>query len=159
MNKTYLLIGGNLGTRFLNLQTARNLIAQKIGAVENCSAIYETAAWGVEEQPDFLNQVLEVETVLSPMQLLEVIHEIEAVLERERKLKWRARTMDIDILFYGNQIIKTSNLVVPHPYLHLRRFTLVPLCEIEPNLVHPILQKSVKQLLLECEDELEVSKL
>lgn len=156
MNKIYLLIGGNLGTRFLNLQKTRNLIAQRIGEIEICSAIYETAAWGMEHQADFLNQVLEVVTVLSPMKLLEVIHEIEEELGRERKLKWAARTMDIDILFYGDQIISTSNLVIPHPYLHLRRFTLVPLCELQPDLRHPIFQKSIKELLLECGDELEV---
>ena len=153
---TYLLIGGNLGDRFLNLQRASELISEMIGEIQKKSAVYETAAWGLEEQPSFLNQVLEVATELSPENLLAEIHFIEGKLERQRLQKWGARTMDIDILFYESQVIDTPNLTVPHPYLHLRRFTLVPLCELIPNFVHPILQKTVGELLEECGDELEV---
>lgn len=157
-NTSYLLIGGNLGKRFLNLQKAKIEIGKRIGKINIESSIYETAAWGVEEQPDFLNQVLEVSTELSPKELLAEIHIIEAILERKRLRKWGTRTMDIDILFYESQIINTPNLKIPHPYLHLRRFTLVPLCDLIPDFVHPVLQKTVKELLEECGDELEVRK-
>ncbi len=156
MNTTHLLIGGNLGDRFLNLQKAKELIVKKIGNISEESSIYETAAWGLKEQPDFLNQALQVSTDLSPQGLLAEIHLIEETLERKRLQKWGTRTMDIDILFYEHQIINTFNLVIPHPFLHKRRFTLVPLCELIPDFVHPVLQKTVEGLLLECEDELEV---
>jgi len=158
MNKIYLLIGGNLEARFLNLEKARILIGQRIGEVQEISSIYETAAWGVEDQPDFLNQVIVVLTELEPLALLNVIHDIEEELERKRIQKWGARTMDIDILFYKNQIIEVPDLTIPHARLHLRRFTLVPLCELTPDFVHPIFQKTLSNLLLECEDNLMVKK-
>lgn len=157
MNTIFLLIGGNLGDRFLNLQKASELIAETIGGIQKKSAVYETAAWGLVEQPSFLNQALQVETELSPENLLSEIHLIEEKLERKRLQKWGTRTMDIDILFYESQVIDTPNLIVPHLYLHLRRFTLVPLCELIPDFVHPVLQKTVRELLEECEDELEVN--
>ncbi|MFK7908684.1 MAG: 2-amino-4-hydroxy-6-hydroxymethyldihydropteridine diphosphokinase [Chitinophagales bacterium] len=158
MNKVYLLIGGNLEARFLNLEKARILIGQKIGEVQEISSIYETVAWGVEDQPDFLNQVIVVLTGLEPLDLLGVIHTIEEELERKRIQKWGARTMDIDILFYENQVIEVPGLTIPHARLHLRRFTLVPLCELTPDFVHPIFQKTLLDLLLECEDNLMVTK-
>ncbi|MGB1241683.1 MAG: 2-amino-4-hydroxy-6-hydroxymethyldihydropteridine diphosphokinase [Chitinophagales bacterium] len=159
MNKVYLLIGGNLEARFLNLKKARILIGQKIGEVLQVSSIYETSAWGVEDQPDFLNQVVMVLTTLEPLDLLATIHLIEEELERKRIQKWGARTMDIDILFYENQIIETPNLTIPHARLHLRRFTLVPLCELFPDFVHPVLQKNLLNLLLDCEDVLAVKRI
>ncbi|MEZ4883274.1 MAG: 2-amino-4-hydroxy-6-hydroxymethyldihydropteridine diphosphokinase [Chitinophagales bacterium] len=158
MNKTFLLIGGNLGERFLNLQKTRELIGEKIGRIEAVSSIYETAAWGVETQPDFLNQALCVSTELSPHELLAEIHLIEAILERKKLQKWGTRTMDIDILFFEKQIIEAPDLIIPHPYLHLRRFTLIPLCELIPDFQHPVLKKSTLQLLLDCEDSLTVKK-
>lgn len=159
MKTAYLLIGGNLGVRLLNLQKAKAAIVEKIGKISTESSIYETAAWGIEDQPDFLNQVLEVMTELSPEELLVEIHLIEGELERKRLQKWGTRTMDIDILFYESQLVDTPSLKIPHPYLHKRRFTLVPLCELIPNFVHPVLHKTVERLLLECGDELEVKKL
>ena len=113
MNKTYLLIGGNLGLRYRNLQKARELIAEKIGGILEASSIYETAAWGIESQPDFLNQVLEVVTELPPMELLKEIHVIEELLDRKRFRKWGARTIDIDILYYENQIIHYNLIATP----------------------------------------------
>ncbi len=158
MNKVYLLIGGNLGARFLNLEKARVLIGQRLGEIQEISSIYETAAWGVEDQPDFLNQVLVVLTALEPLDLLTMIHLIEEELERKRIQKWGARTMDIDILFYENEVIEVPDLIIPHARLHLRRFTLVPLCEFAPDFVHPVFQKTLLDLLLDCEDTLQVKR-
>ena len=152
------MIGGNLGARFLNLQKARDLIGQKIGDIERLSFVYETAAWGVEDQPNYLNQLLCVSTKLQALELLAEIHCIEAELGRERIEKWGARTMDIDILFYESQIIQTPQLSIPHHSLHLRRFMLIPLCELVPDFVHPVLKKTIFDLLLECEDDLAVKR-
>ena len=156
MKTIFLLLGGNLGDRNQNLEDARECIALKIGTIKKTSSIYQTAAWGVENQPAFLNQVVEVSSLLSPQKTLTQINEIEKKLGRKRYQKWYARTIDIDILYYENEIIVEENLKVPHPFLHQRRFTLVPLAEIAPSFVHPILKKTNAELLEECEDDLPV---
>ena len=120
------------------------------------SSVYQTAAWGKPDQYDFLNQAVQVKTSLSPTQVLEIILSIESDLGRQRNEKWDARTIDIDILYFGNQIINSSNLLVPHASLHLRKFALIPLVELAPDFIHPIFKKSNRVLLEECSDNLPV---
>lgn len=157
MHKLYLLLGGNLGDRPAFLRMAYEKIMTHVGAVQNSSKLYETAAWGKTDQPSFLNQVLEVQTVLQPEEVLHTINTIEHELGRERFEHWGARVIDIDILFYDDLVQQTQRLTIPHPQLHTRRFTLTPLAEIAPDLKHPILNKTTEQLLNDCPDELEVN--
>lgn len=159
MNRTYLLIGGNVGNRHENLEKAAQLIDEQAGKIVQRSAIYETEAWGKSDQPAFLNQVLEVETGHGPQPLLHAILQIEQGMGRERKEKYGPRTIDIDILLYEDIELDTDELVIPHPQMHLRRFALSPLAEIAPQVIHPFFKKSIDQLLLECKDELTVKKL
>lgn len=154
--KAWLLLGGNIGDRMLHLAEARASIERTCGSISKASAIYQTAAWGKENQPDFLNQALEIETELSPIDLLSQLLEIEKELGRLRLERWAERTIDIDILYFGDEIIKLPELNIPHPRVQLRRFALVPLVEIAPNLVHPELHKTSGQLLESCPDVLEV---
>ena len=128
------------------------------GNLVSRSALYQTAAWGLEDQPDFLNMAILLKTELTPLQLLERIQHVEHELGRQRILKWGQRTLDIDILFYDDQVIDLSQLKVPHPFLQERRFALAPLNEIAPEYVHPILNKTICKLLDECEDKLEAKK-
>ena len=148
-----------MGDRETNLDRARNLIGEKCGELKNISSIYETAAWGKTDQPMFLNQALEVSTPLKPMLLLRRILEIEKQLGRTRHEKYGPRIIDIDILFYNDEIYNDSLLTVPHPALQYRRFALKPMNELAPNLVHPVLKKTIAQLLEECPDDLPANKL
>ena len=159
MNKTYLLTGGNEGDRYLNLQQARANIELICGQLLLISSLYETAAWGKTDQPDFLNQVLLVNTVLSPRSLLDAIFSIEEKGGRKRTVKNAPRTIDIDILFYNRLVLEESGLTIPHPRIAERRFVLEPLNEISPEFVHPVLEKTIHRLLLECKDELAVKKI
>ncbi len=159
MNTAYLSLGSNIGNRKDWLQQATNQIDTKCGSITKTSAIYETAAWGINEQPTFLNLVLALDTLLSPLELLNEILAIEISLGRKREIKWGARTIDIDILFYDQTILELSNLIIPHPYLQDRRFTLVPLVEIAPTFNHPILNRNITELLAICPDKLEVIKI
>jgi 2-amino-4-hydroxy-6-hydroxymethyldihydropteridine diphosphokinase len=160
----FLLLGGNLGDREKTILEAKNAISLQIGNIEKQSSIYQTAAWGVENQPSFLNQVIQISTSLSAQEILTQIEDIEKKLGRKRYQKWYARTIDVDILYYENQVFdeeentttKQKNLKVPHPFLHQRRFTLVPLVEITPNFLHPIFEKTNSELLEECLDKLPV---
>jgi len=148
-----------MGDRKLNLARARNLIGEKCGELKNISSIYETAAWGNIDQPMFLNQSLEITTPLKPIPLLQQILEIEKQLGRTRHEKYGPRIIDIDILFYNDEIYNDSLLTVPHPALQYRRFALKPMNELAPNFVHPVLKKTIAQLLEECPDDLPVNKL
>lgn len=159
MNKAFLLIGGNMGNRVSYLTKAKLLIEAKAGKVVEASSIYETAAWGIEDQPAFINQVLLINTELPALELLKVLLNIEEALGRKRIIKFGPRIIDLDILLFNNEIIDNEILVVPHPALPERRFALVPLCEIAPTFNHPGLNKTIKQLLDECKDNLEVLKL
>lgn len=155
-NGVYILSGSNLGKRMVNLAKALELVEQNAGKVVAQSQLYETAAWGIQDQAPFLNQVMELETPLSARELLNALLEIEQKMGRQRKEKWGERLIDLDILYYGNSIIEEPGLNIPHPLIAQRRFTLVPLCELAPLLVHPVLRKDQLQLLEECPDKLEV---
>lgn len=159
MSTAYLLIGGNLGNRKENLSKATGLIRKQCGVVINSSSLYETAAWGMTEQSSFLNQVLEISTSLDAKQLMRRILKIENMMGRVRKEKFGPRTIDIDILFYENEILDLLFLKIPHPELQNRRFVLVPLAEINSELQHPVLKKTIAELLEECPDNLEVKKI
>ncbi|HYE55171.1 MAG TPA: 2-amino-4-hydroxy-6-hydroxymethyldihydropteridine diphosphokinase [Chitinophagaceae bacterium] len=157
MNQTYLLIGGNIGDRLKNLQSALEHLAQT-GNIARRSSVYETAAWGNTDQPAFLNQVIELHTSLPPSDLLQSILKIERQMGRERKEKYDPRTIDIDILLYNDEVLKTDELTIPHPRMHLRRFVLAPLSELAASVLHPVFKKSIDELLLECPDTLTVNK-
>jgi len=159
MSMIYLLLGANLGDRTSQLLNAFREIKERIGPIIRYSALYETAAWGREDEPPYLNQVLCVNTDLTPQELLKIIHEIESLLGRTRQLRWESRLIDIDILFYDDIILNDPDLTIPHPYLHKRKFTLAPLAEISPEYIHPVLLKTVEQLLRDLHDPLEVIKL
>ena len=156
MTVVYLLLGSNENNRQHNIEQALRLMALKGCEILSQSALYETEAWGLKEQQPFLNQAVEVRTTLQPLQLLHTLKAIEKETGRVETVKWGPRVIDIDILFYGAAIIDEPELKVPHPYLHQRRFTLVPLAEIAPQLLHPVIYKTVVQLLAECEDTSEV---
>jgi deoxyguanosine kinase len=154
MIKVFLSLGTNLGNKEANLLEAISEIYQNIGNVTLFSGIYETEAWGFECEYNFLNQVIMVITDLAPSQLINTCLTIEKEMGRERNKgeNYESRIIDIDILFYGELIVAEDNLIVPHPHLHDRRFILEPLNEIAPDLIHPILGKSIWKLLEECTD-------
>ncbi len=155
-NKIYLLTGANLGDRFGTLEQANQHLEERVGNILKASHFYETAPWGEVDQPNYLNQALELETALSPRQLLSVVLEIEKELGRTRRRKWEARVIDIDILFYTNKIVDVQELTIPHPHLHRRNFVLVPMLEIAPYKKHPIFKKTIEELYLESVDTLDV---
>jgi 2-amino-4-hydroxy-6-hydroxymethyldihydropteridine diphosphokinase len=159
MIRVFLLLGSNEGDRTAFLSAARAQIEAAAGKVISISSVYQTAAWGKTDQAAFLNQVIAVDTKLEALVLLGTLQTIERAMGRKRKEKWGSRTIDIDILFYGDAVINTTELIVPHPGIPERRFTLVPLVEIAPDLLHPVLKKTVRELLGECGDGLEVEKI
>lgn len=152
----YLLLGSNIGDKKKHFDKAIGLLKKYVGPINSASGIYETAAWGKTDQPSFYNQVLKIETELTPSELLTEVNRIEAELGRVREEKWGERVIDIDILYYHSLIIDKKHLKIPHPQLHNRRFTLVPLCEIAGELNHPKLNKTNSELLKNCTDMLEV---
>jgi len=159
MRTAYLLIGGNLGNRKENLSKAVSLINEQCGHLTGSSSIYETEAWGNTDQPSFLNQALEISTSLNARQLMRKVLKIEEVMGRVRKEKLGPRIIDIDILLFENEIHDLRFLKIPHPEMQNRRFVLVPLAEINSTLQHPVLKKSIAELLEECPDNLEVKKI
>lgn len=152
----YLLLGSNLGDRAAHLVAGRQHLLATAGDLVAESAIYETAAWGVENQPAFLNQVLAFETYLPAQALLAVCLAAEQQQGRVRLERWGARSLDVDVLLYGNVIMQTPFLTLPHPALPDRRFALLPLAEIAPRLRHPQLSQSITALLEACPDTLPV---
>lgn len=159
MATAYLLLGADLGDKKATFATAREQIAQCIGKVVNESSLYQSAPWGFESDTTFLNQVVEVETTLTPHQLLDSIQEIERKLGRVRSANgYESRLIDIDILFYDNLVLSTERLTIPHPLLHERMFTLEPLYELIPDFIHPILSKVIAELRASCADSSVISK-
>lgn len=159
MNTAYLLIGGNMGNREERLAAAKKEIQTLCGAMVQQSALYETAAWGFKEQAPFLNQALAVDTALSAVELLKTVLSIEEKMGRKREMVYGPRLIDIDILLLGDEMVRSENLSIPHPHLHNRRFALTPLAEIAAEVIHPVFQKTILQLLRECPDELDVQKI
>lgn len=153
MNFAYLILGGNIGDRLKNLELSRKHIKEVVGPVINESSVFITAPWGNTDQPDFYNQAIHINTLLSPSELLEKLLQIEAANGRIRDgRKWAERTIDIDILFYNNEIINEPHLKIPHPHIQERRFVLAPIAQIAGSYIHPTLNKSIDQLLKECKD-------
>jgi len=159
MIDVFLLLGSNLGDRHLLLQQAIGMIVLEVAPVELRSSVYETQSWGKTDLPDYLNQVVMVKTDKTAREVLDIVLAIEESLGRKRLEKWGSRTMDIDILFYGGAIVDEPGLKIPHPELHKRRFTLEPMAEIAPELIHPLIKKNILQLKTELKDELIVKML
>jgi len=157
LRTTYLSLGSNLGNKLENLQNAIDLIDDKIGSVIKISSVYSSKSWGFKSD-DFLNICLEVSTSLNPEDLLNSIHKIEKKLGRikSNKVAYSARTIDIDILLFENEIIFSQELIVPHKEMLKRKFVLIPLAEICPNLIHPIEKQTIKTCLKNCSDSSEV---
>jgi 2-amino-4-hydroxy-6-hydroxymethyldihydropteridine diphosphokinase len=159
MIRLYILLGGNLGDKQKVFSEARALLNEQVGKITTQSAVYETEPWGFESADYFWNQVIEIATALSVEEVLLQTQQIELQLGRIRKVaQYDSRIIDIDILFYGDQVIKSANLVVPHPRIQERKFVLVPLHEIAPELMHPVFHKNIRQLLEECPDPLKVER-
>ncbi len=159
MNTVYLLLGSNIGDSKATLLLAEKYIEALTGKIESRSSFYKTAAWGNEDQPDFLNSVIVVKTKHHAKKALEIILDIERIMGRKRTVKNAPRIIDIDILFFNDEVIHSKDLIVPHREIPNRRFVLTPLNEISPSLVHPVLHKTAAQLLAECGDQLNVQKI
>ena len=158
MNKAFLLLGSNMGNKTENIQQALDNISQASVDIFLRSSLYETEPWGVKEQATFLNQVISVETTMQAHDLLSIILDIEKKLGRKRIVKWGERIIDIDIIYFNNDIIVTKDLKVPHPEIQNRKFTLVPLVEIAPDYLHPVLNIKNEELLKRCSDVSVVKK-
>ena len=148
--------GSNKGDPQSQLREAIERIEVLIGPVVQQSSVYETEAWGKSDQPNFYNQALEVNSDYEPQKVLELIHEIENEMGRRREEKWGERVIDIDIIFYEDEVLKTEKLTLPHPYMHQRNFVLIPVMEIAPEFVHPELGETVEELYFRSQDTLEV---
>jgi len=159
MNTSYLLIGGNEGDSLSWLSKARCVIERMAGRILRSSAIYRTAPWGKTDQADFLNQALLIETSLEAPALMTVLLEIEEQMGRRRVEKYGSRIIDIDILFFNEEIIALPQLTVPHPEIQRRRFVLAPMEEIAGEFIHPVIRKSIRELLAECPDQGDVKKI
>ena len=147
MTTTYIGIGSNLGKRKDNCMTAINHLAESGITVSKHSSLMETEPWGGLDQPKFINMVVQADTDHDPVQLLILLKNIEQKMGRTPSVRWGPRAIDLDILLYGVTIVKTSDLEIPHPRLQERDFVLRPLAEIAPDLVHPVLKKSIRQIL------------
>jgi len=159
-NYVYVLLGGNIEPRVKYITKAKFELQSRLGIILLDSKIYETGAWGFNTDKLFLNVVLKMETKLNAELFLEEALKIESELGRQRKKgeSYSSRTIDIDILYFNSQIIQSKKLVVPHPRIHLRKFTLVPLVEIATDFVHPVFKKTNRELLSCCDDEVEVNE-
>jgi 2-amino-4-hydroxy-6-hydroxymethyldihydropteridine diphosphokinase len=160
MHQVFLGIGGNLGNKPLNFQRVQKLVENEVGNIITKSSIYESPPWGFLAEEDFWNQVLYVETELEPGEVLTSVLEIENLFGRKRDAEYyESREMDIDILYFDNLSIFSETLTIPHPHIPDRMFILVPLAEIAPAFVHPVLQITNRELLEKCGDELSVKRI
>ena len=153
--KIYLSLGSNLHDRERNLLLAIKKINELCGTVIEVSSLYQTGPWGMQNQPEFLNQVIEIESDYSPHELLRKVLVIEKEMGRKPAPRWGPRVIDIDILFFDQEILSEEDLVIPHVGIPHRRFALLPLSEIAPLYVHPLVNKTIQQLLDECTDPLQ----
>ncbi len=158
-NKVVLSLGGNIGNVKQVFKDAVVCIEKDVGFIIQCSSLYKTKAWGVENQPDFFNQVIVLESSKIALEILKKCLKIESQLGRVRKEKWHERIIDIDVLFYNDELINSKELIVPHPFLHERNFILYPLAELMPNFIHPSIKKSIKELKNKSNDKLAVIKI
>lgn len=161
MKEAVLLLGSNLGERYRKLEDAGKLIGRRAGQITKYSSVYESDPWGFRGENKFLNQVVVIETDLEPARLLTTLQNLEDELGRERyahEESYSSRVIDIDILFYQDEIIDTEELSIPHKLLHRRKFTLLPLSEIAGDRIHPVFNKTINQLLSECPDDSQVYK-
>jgi 2-amino-4-hydroxy-6-hydroxymethyldihydropteridine diphosphokinase len=157
MSTLYLLLGGNLGDKEKIFPETRSSLEVQVGKIETLSHIYETEPWGFDSGDLFWNQIVVINTGLTSEEVLDQIQLIETNLGRSRNTaQYSSRAIDIDILFYGNEIIKLPNLIVPHPRIQERKFALIPMNEVAPEFIHPVFQKTISQLLAECTDQLRV---
>ncbi len=153
MKEAYLLLGSNLGDRFSNITESIIKIGERAGLVTRSSSVYETEPWGTDDKLPFLNTVICINTTLEPASLLSTLLDIESDLGRIRGVhRNEPRTIDIDILLYADEVINKDNLIIPHERMHLRRFVLIPMVELEPELRHPLFGKTMKTLLDQCSD-------
>ena len=159
VNSVYLLLGSNLGDSKSYIENAKSNILQQIGLISKQSSYYSTAAWGQTEQSDFINQVILVDTHLNATDTIEIILNIEAKMGRVRKEKNEPRLIDIDILFFNNDILNSPSLTIPHPLLQERNFVLQPMNELSPAFMHPIFNKTINELMILCKDNLAVKKI
>jgi 2-amino-4-hydroxy-6-hydroxymethyldihydropteridine diphosphokinase len=153
----FISLGGNLGNPLEIFKNSYLEIEKKIGRITLFSRIYQTAAWGKTDQPDFLNQVIQAETNLSPEKIMSELLEIELFFGRRRDQIWGPRILDLDILFLGNQLVNSENVDIPHPQIAHRRFVLIPMVEIAPHFLHPVLQQTMSELLEQTTDLQSVS--
>ena len=159
MKEVFLLLGSNIGDSISQLENAIAEIDLKLGPVGRRSSFYKTRAWGRMDQPDFINVAVFFKSDKTAQEILRTTQGIEEKLGRRRTEKWAARTIDIDILFYGDDVINDPDLIIPHPYFQRRRFAVEPMLELAPDFVHPGLNKSISELYSDLEDHLEVTKL
>jgi 2-amino-4-hydroxy-6-hydroxymethyldihydropteridine diphosphokinase len=161
MKSIYLLLGSNIGKRRATLTSAEKKIEQHIGLIKRKSSFYESEPWGFEGDNNFLNRVLIVQSDKEPGEILKYIKIIETELGRKRSSGpgYTSRTIDIDILFYDDWVYETPDLIIPHPLLQERRFTMLPLDEVSPDFVHPGYKKTIREILNECPDQSPVNRL
>ena len=159
MNIAVILLGSNKGDLSQNLERALSMIAETTGTIRKTSLVYETEPWGRNDQPYYYNQVVEIYTSMDARTLMLMLLEIEKKMGRERTEKWAPRLIDLDILYFNNEIINELELKIPHPHLHERMFTMVPLSELFPEMIHPLLKLKNKELLAALKDTLRVKAL
>jgi 2-amino-4-hydroxy-6-hydroxymethyldihydropteridine diphosphokinase len=157
-DNVYLLLGSNIGDRDANLLIAVDRLHSSFGNILRLSSTYVSAPWGKQDQPEFLNSAIQLSTRMTPMSLLSGLKALEGEMGRTKGSLWDKRLIDIDILLFGSSIMATDDLTIPHPHLPDRRFALTPLAEIAPAFVHPVLGRSILQLLEDCLDPLRVSR-
>ena len=157
MTGIYLLLGSNLGDKVTHLADARKLITQQLGHIQQASSQYHTEPWGMSNAPEFLNQVIVIDSSIDPLEVLDKVLNIEIVLGRSRKKDYQNRTIDIDLLYYGKLVFEHPSLSIPHPRISERKFVLTPLSEIAPDFVHPVLGLTNQHLLDICTDPLSVT--